>query len=108
MLFIHLINTPSRRGKKSFRIDLSAACVNMLGYVCMIGLLLWLVIHGHIALASFAAILGSVRKAYEQMEEIVQQQAGEFSVAWALSKNYFSFMAEPEEESVRGPQGGNQ
>ena len=57
-----------------------------------------LVIHGHIALASFAAILGSVRKAYEQMEEIVQQQTGEFSVAWALSKNYFSFMAEPEEE----------
>ena len=32
----HTIET----GKKSFRIDLSAACVNMLGYVCMIGLLL--------------------------------------------------------------------
>ena len=96
---VHTFNQHTiEQGKKSFRIDLSAACVNMLGYVCMIGLLLWLVIHGHIALASFAAILGSVRKAYEQMEEIVQQQAGEFSVAWALSKNYFSFMAEPEEE----------
>ena len=89
-------------GKKTFRIDLAAACVNMLGYVCMIGLLLWLVLNGHIALAAFAAILGSVRTAYEQMVEIVQQRMGDFSVAWALSRNYFNFMAEPEEERPVG------
>lgn len=89
-------------GKKSFRISLAASCLNMLGYVCMIVLLLWLVLSGHIALASFAAILGSVRTAYEQMEEMVEQQAGEFSVAWALSKNYRSFMARPEEDRPSG------
>lgn len=86
-----------KTGKRAFRIDMGASCLNMLGFLCMIALLLWLVLKGQIALASFVAVLTSVRTAYEQMEEIVQQRVGEFSVSLALAHNYEAFLAEPEE-----------
>ena len=86
-----------KTGKRAFRIDMGASCLNMLGFLCMIALLLWLVLKGQIALASFVAVLTSVRTAYDQMEEIVQQRMGSLSVALALAGNYSGFMAEPEE-----------
>jgi ABC-type multidrug transport system, ATPase and permease components len=85
-------------GKKAFKIDMGASLLNMLGLLGMIALLLWLVLKRQIALASFVAVLTSVRTAYDQMEEIVQQRVGALSVSLALSRNYTGFLAEEEEE----------
>lgn len=93
-----LINKEWKTQRKAIQIDILMNGLTLLGYLGVLGLLLYYVLRGDISIGTFGAVFGSIDIMFEYMRSMINQQIGGMSDHLGVTSNFIYFLNLPIEE----------
>lgn len=93
-----LIQKEWKAQKKAIQIDIIMNGITLLGYLGILGLLLYYVLQGSISIGTFAAVFSSIDVMFEYMRSMINQQVGGMADRLGVTSNFVYFLNLPEQK----------